>query len=104
REKGEQVILFCHFPIGPDDAHNLLNDVEVRAVLEKYDHVVAWLNGHNHKGHFERKNNQYFITLPGMVETEDTNAWGVVTLYPDSLIVSGSGRTPDLNLPIKKKN
>ncbi|MDH5399143.1 MAG: metallophosphoesterase, partial [Cyclobacteriaceae bacterium] len=42
-KKGEQVILFCHFPIGPDDAHNLLNDVEVRAVLEKYDHVVAWL-------------------------------------------------------------
>ena len=50
QEKGEKVVLYCHFPVYPADPHNLWNAVEIVSILEKFSCVKAYINGHNHKG------------------------------------------------------
>ena len=96
-EKREKVILFCHFPVYPADPHNLWNAKEVIALLEEFSCVKAYLNGHNHKGGYGKKNGIHFLTLKGMVETEN-NAYSIIGVYRDELKVSGYGIESDRSL------
>jgi hypothetical protein len=97
---GERVILFSHFPVWPEDVHNLWNDRPVRQLLAEYDHVIAWMNGHNHGGHYGATDGIHYITVEGMVETAAETAWAVVEVYDDRLVVQGTGRATCRDLPI----
>lgn len=100
REK-EKVIVFSHFPAFPANPHNLWNNAEVIRLLESYSCVVAYLNGHNHAGHYGRRGGIHYVTLPGMVETPDTTAYAVVQLGIDHITITGFGRTPSQRLTLR---
>jgi manganese-dependent ADP-ribose/CDP-alcohol diphosphatase len=91
-DKNEKVFLICHFPVVPEDVHNLLNYKEVLAVLGKYRNSVAWFNGHNHNGNYGNFNRTHFVTFKGMVETEQQNSFTRVDIYRNSISIVGSGR------------
>jgi len=97
----ERVIVFCHFPVWPRDAHNLWNDSEVLGILESRACVAAFMNGHNHAGNYAQKDGIHFVTFPGMVETRDTTAFAVVHVHRDEVQVAGFGRTPSRRLKLR---
>ncbi len=88
----EKVFLFCHFPIAPDNAHNLLNSKEVLELLAKYPGVLAWFAGHNHEGNYIKTGSTYHVTFKAMVETESDNSFAIVRVYSDRIEIKGFGR------------
>ena len=90
----EKVVIFCHQPVYPVNAHNVWSDTEVIRIIESYDCVVAYINGHNHQGNYGIKDGVHYLTLHGMVETESTNAYAIIEVYEDHLKVVGYGREP----------
>ncbi|PIO48518.1 MAG: hypothetical protein CMR00_04265 [[Chlorobium] sp. 445] len=54
--------------------------------------TVAWFNGHFHKGRDTVEQGVHFISLEALVEAPAaSNAFGVVEVYADKLIVRGEG-------------
>jgi manganese-dependent ADP-ribose/CDP-alcohol diphosphatase len=90
--KSEKVIILCHFPVWPENQHNLLNYREVLSLLEQYDNIIAWLNGHNHAGNYGNFNLIHFVTLRGMVETEANTSYAEIEIYQNKIWIKGSGR------------
>ena len=88
----ENVFIFCHFPTYPDNIHNLLNYNDVNAIIGNYHNIITWFSGHNHMGNYGNFNMTHFVTLKGMVETENSNAWSVVEVYRNKIWIKGSGR------------
>ncbi|MFZ0280420.1 MAG: metallophosphoesterase, partial [Bacteroidales bacterium] len=99
--KGEKAIIFCHFPIAPDNIHNLLNYKDLLPVVEKNRSAVAWFNGHNHSGNYTELSGKHFITMKGMVETESINSFALVDVYIDRLVINGYGNEIDRTLIFK---
>ena len=98
--KHERVIIFCHFPVAPENIHNLLNYKEILPYVEKYKCIVAWFSGHNHAGNYADYRGVHFITMKGMVETETVNNFSTVGVYPDKLVIKGYGNEKDQTLQI----
>jgi hypothetical protein len=96
--KDQNVIVLCHFPVYPDNAHNLWNDEELLNLVSKYPCVKAWWNGHNHAGSYDRQSNIHFLTFPGMVETANINAFSIVDLHHKMMHVKGFGRVKEMEL------
>lgn len=99
---GEKALLFCHFPVFPSRAQNLWNDIELIELLESYPCVAAIIGGHFHHGGYAKKRGIHYLTLQGMVETEDHNAYSIIEVYSDHLKVLGFGREPGRILTFKK--
>lgn len=89
---GEKVFIFSHFPVFPENEHNLLNYKDVLYILNKYNNVIACFAGHNHAGNYGNKNLTHFVTLKGMVETDNTNSFCQVEVYGNKIWIHGSGR------------
>lgn len=89
---GEKAFLLCHFPLVPENVHNLLNYKEVLSLLEDYHNIIAWFNGHNHSGNYGNFNMIHFVNFKGMVETETANSYAIVDVYKNKLWIRGSGR------------
>jgi len=98
---GEKVIVMSHYPVFPDNAHNALDSDRMLALLAEHDHVVAYLNGHNHAGNFGVSDGTYFVNFRGMVDTEDTSAYAIVSVYEDRLEIAGFGREADRTLALR---
>lgn len=98
---GKKAIVFCHYPVLPESAGNLWNDIEVVALLEKHPSVKAYFCGHNHEGDYVFQNSIHHLTFQGMVETPDQNAFAVVTLEKDVIRVQGFGREPSRTLELR---
>ncbi len=96
-----KVVVFAHHPIFPPDTHTEWNSDALLKVVERNRNVVAWINGHNHAGAFGVHDDVPFITLKGMVETENTNAFAVARLLPDRLELTGHGREPSRELVLR---
>lgn len=90
--KDEKVIIICHFPVFPQDAHNLLNSKEILKIIEKNPCVTAWFSGHNHAGSYGIMNKIHFVSFTGMVETERTNSYAIVDVYKNKMVIEGFGR------------
>lgn len=88
----EKIFLICHFPIFPENAHNLLNYNELLSMVEKYHNIIAWFNGHNHAGNYGNFNLIHFLTFRGMVETEAENSFAIVDVYKNKIWIRGFGR------------
>lgn len=97
-KKNEKVILFCHFPLTPENGAELLWDAqEVRALLKNKDHVFAYFNGHAHHERYLQDDGLHYLTFAGMVE-EETNAFSIVDVYEDHLEIHGYGQSSDHHL------
>lgn len=90
--ENKKVFLFCHFPIFPENVHNLLNYKEILQLLGKYHNIIAWFSGHNHAGNYGNFDMIHFVTFRGMVETGSENSFAVVDVYRNKLWIRGSGR------------
>jgi predicted phosphodiesterase len=97
-DKKQKVAVFCHYPLLPFDAHVLWNSEEVLAVLGKFSCVKIYLNGHNHTGNYAFQNGIHFVNLKGMVETENENAFSVITFSDKKIEIEGFGREESRNL------
>ena len=90
-ESGQQVVVFCHWPIFPVASHNLWNDSEVVSVLESFDCVRVYMNGHNHAGHYDQKQGIHYVTFRGMVDGADRFSYGIVHCNADAIKITGYG-------------
>jgi hypothetical protein len=94
----EKAIIFCHYPIHPSHFLNLWNADEVlKTVLPFQDVVAAWMNGHNHDGHYGKSGTVHFVTFKGMVDTTE-NTWAVVDVHADRIEITGFKREASRNL------
>ena len=101
-KEGENVIIFCHFPVLPEGSYyNLWNNEQIKRIIANYDNIVAYISGHDHKGEYNFVNGTYFLTMKGMVETPDSNAFAIVEVYTDHLKVRGFGREEDRELKME---
>lgn len=97
-ELGLRCLIFAHHPIAPDNPHNLWNAREMLQLLADQRCVIGWVNGHNHAGGIGEHRRIPCLTIQGMVETEDSNAYGVLELRKDRMILAGFGRVPSREL------
>ncbi|MFK0163602.1 metallophosphoesterase [Rhizobium sp. NPDC090279] len=97
---GEKVVIMNHYPVFPDNPHNALDSDRMLSLLAEHDHVVAYLNGHNHAGNFGTLDGTHFVNFMGMVDTEDTGAYAIVSVYEDRLDIIGFGRETDRTLEL----
>jgi len=102
----ENVIIFCHFPVYPLHELNLWNSAQMIEIMEKYDNVVAYINGHNHDGNYGFLNGKHYITQKGMVETAGNNSFSIMEVYESSLAFKNYGLMDNLTAsyrnPFKK--
>ena len=101
QKKRQKIILFCHYPLLPYEAHSLWNSDEVLHILEKYDNVKCWMNGHNHSGNYFFSKGIHFLNLKGMVETEKTNAFAIVKVSDNYIEILGFGNEPKRMLQLQ---
>jgi 3',5'-cyclic AMP phosphodiesterase CpdA len=100
---GEKSIIFCHMPIlaeAADPGLLLWNHEEMVKVLESTGLAAAVFGGHDHDGGCACRNGIHYITVQGMVESPERNAYAVVTLHEDRIIMDGIGDVPDRVLPL----
>ena len=89
--QGTPVLVACHFPLWPDGVHNLWNAAEVRDLLCAHSSVKLYLNGHNHAGNYAEREALPFLTLEGMLDTEE-NAFALLELEGKRATLTGWGR------------
>jgi 3',5'-cyclic AMP phosphodiesterase CpdA len=101
-KSGEKVVVFCHYPTYPLGKHSLWNSPDVIDLLSACPNVVAYMCGHNHAGDYGDKGGVHYLTLRGMVDTEDQTAYAVAEVYEDRIEIRGSGRERDRTLRFGK--
>lgn len=89
---GEIVLVCGHHPLLPADAHQLWDAKTVIELLVKHRCVKAWLNGHNHAGDYALHEGIHCITFRSILHEPGVNAWAVVSVLPDRLVIEGHGR------------
>ncbi|KQV43566.1 MULTISPECIES: metallophosphoesterase [unclassified Rhizobium] len=90
--KGEQVIVFNHYPVFPPNRHNMWDSECILEALSTSESFTAYFCGHNHDGDFGLFRGRPFITLKGMVDTPDDNAFSIVSIFTDRIEITGFGR------------
>lgn len=102
REAGENVVVCNHYPVLPvNDSHNLWNaDKVVQLIREHSDHVVAYFNGHNHKGRYLQDDGIHYLNFKGMVESAKTSAFAIVSCFANRLEVQGFEAEPTRSLSL----
>ncbi len=90
-----KAVILCHFPVYPKNDANLWNDIEIMDLLKKHESVKAYINGHHHPGNYAMHNGIHYLTLQGMVLTNSENAFAIITLLENKIIVKGFGREPN---------
>lgn len=101
---GRRVIVLAHHPVHPEGAHNVWNAPRLLDVVDRHRNVVAWVNGHNHAGAFGLRDGVPYLTLPGMVETRDTNAFTVLEVSANCLALAGHGRAPSREFALRQRS
>jgi manganese-dependent ADP-ribose/CDP-alcohol diphosphatase len=98
----ERVILFCHFPISPaGHPMTLWNETDLRVLLGRHRSPEAWVAGHSHGGDYHLLEGVHHLTLTGMLMTPDSNAFAILNVYDDRLVLEGFGREPARVMPLR---
>lgn len=97
---GERAIVMGHYPLYPENEHNLWGGERLIELFERSGNVIAYLNGHNHVGNLGRHGSTWYVNFKGIVDTEKQNAFAVVELYPDRIEIIGHGREESRTLPL----
>ncbi len=98
----QKVIIFSHHPVLPSPHNrNAWNSDALASRGALHPNIVAWISGHNHAGAYELRGGLPFITLKGMVETQDTNAFATARLFADRLELTGHGREISREIPFR---
>ena len=97
---GEKVIVMGHYPLHPENVHNLWDYGRLTELFARSGNVAAYLSGHNHAGNLGRSGNTWYVNFKGMVDTEKENTFAVVELFSDRIGVIGYGREESRTLPL----
>ncbi|WP_311272521.1 MULTISPECIES: metallophosphoesterase [unclassified Rhizobium] len=89
---GETAILFCHYPLYPQNAHNMWDAPDILALLAAHPSAKAWFCGHNHVGNYDSLGHTHFLNFKGMVDTPDENTFAIADVYRDRIDIRGFGR------------
>jgi manganese-dependent ADP-ribose/CDP-alcohol diphosphatase len=91
--RGERVICFCHFALLKEAArdHRMAKPEPLLEALDRAGCVVAWFAGHDHAGGYAVRNGVHHVTIKGMVEAPDENAYAFIELCPEHLREIGLG-------------
>lgn len=101
-QKGENVLVCCHYPIFPaNEMENLWNADELRAVLEKFQGKLVYFNGHTHKSKQFCNNGINYVFFRGMVEGTQ-NSFAIAEVFNDSIRIKGFAAEKDFQLNWKK--
>jgi len=98
----QQVIVFAHIPLKPYSGASLWNSDEVVDILEGCKNVVAFINGHEHRGGYLFENGIHYVTLFGMVDTGESS-FSVLNIYDDRLVLTGYGKQKSMILPLRRE-
>ncbi|MGQ7870926.1 metallophosphoesterase [Sunxiuqinia sp. sy24] len=88
----KKVVLFCHWPLLPENGTQLWDNKKVLELISKYENVVAWISGHHHAGGYHKIGGIHHLTMKGMVESELNNSYGIVEVYDNKLVLMGFGQ------------
>lgn len=100
-KKQENVLIFSHHPLYPAKEFTALNDKEILQALSAFSCVKGVISGHHHVGAFDTWQQIPCITTEGMIETEDTNAYAVLDIYEDRVVLTGIGRSRSYEIMLK---
>lgn len=95
---GEKAIVMAHYPLFPENEHNLWGGEKLVELFEKSGNVIAYLNGHNHAGNVGHHGSTWYVNFKGMVDTPTENAFATVSVYADRLEITGYGREENRTL------
>ena len=90
--RGQRAILFCHQPVLPESCrpdHLLWNYREVLDCIDRSPAVVAYFNGHDHRGGYAQRGGVHFLTVPGLVENDPEDCAMIADVYPDAIRLRG---------------
>lgn len=94
-EQGQKVVVFCHFPVLPENGLQLWNNRDVLELMDKYKNLVAYFSGHHHGGNYVVHQGIHHLTFYGMVEAKSESLGAVVDVYKDRLELHGIGDQED---------
>ncbi len=96
RAAREKVMVFCHFPLIEKAAskNRMQQPDPVLQELIASGCVVAYFAGHDHAGGYAFQDGIHHITLKGMVEAADSNAYAIIEVGPGQLKETGFGAEP----------
>jgi manganese-dependent ADP-ribose/CDP-alcohol diphosphatase len=97
--RGMKVMIFNHFPLYPENPHNLWNAADVIAMLERHPSMKLGLDGHNHEGNYGDRSGIHYLNLKGMLDSEET-AYARLDVFADHIVVRGAGRQGSYDLPL----
>ncbi|WP_117190586.1 metallophosphoesterase [Rhizobium terrae] len=100
RAADEKVVVMGHYPLHPENEHNLWDGERLTELFEHSGNVIAYLNGHNHAGNLGRHGSTWYVNFRGMVDTERQNTFAVVELHADRIEIVGHGREESRTLPL----
>lgn len=100
RAAGEQVIVMGHYPLFPENEHNLWGYEQLTDLFARSGNVIAYLNGHNHAGNLGRSGNTWYVNFKGMADTEKENSFAVVEVFSDRIEIVGHGREESRTLAL----
>jgi len=92
QKSGQNVLVFTHHPLYPFEDFTALNGEEILKTLAAFACVKGVISGHHHTGAFSTYKGIPCITTEGMVETENENAYAIVDIYKDKIVLNGKGR------------
>lgn len=97
---GERVVVMGHYPLCPENEHNMWNGERLTALFAEAGNVIAYLCGHNHVGNLGRDGSTWYVNFRGMVDTESDNTFAVVEIHEDRIEIIGHGREESRSLPL----
>ncbi|WP_075290162.1 metallophosphoesterase [Pararhizobium arenae] len=97
---GEQVIVFNHYPVFPPNRHNMWDSQRILDTLAKFESFTVYFCGHNHDGDFGLLHGRPFVTVKGMVDTPEHNAFTIVSVFTDRIEIEGYGREESRVVPL----
>lgn len=68
---------------------------EVLDLLNDNTSVVAYFSGHHHEGNYVQEKGIHHLTFKGMVEAQTDISFGIIDVYRDRLVITGSGDQKD---------
>ena len=98
--RGLKAMLFSHFPLWPENPHNLWNAPAVMALLERHPSAKIWLDGHNHDGNYGVRAGIHYVNLKAMLDTPETS-YARLDFFADRVVVYGMGRQENLTLVLR---
>ena len=101
--RGLKAMVFSHFPVWPENLHNLWNAADVLTMIERHPSVKVWLDGHNHDGNYGIRAGIHYLNLKAMLDTPET-AYARLDFFPDRIEVRGVGRQEDFTLAISSED